>query len=86
MCTPLTLHNGSSWSSPAEKCDEGGDGDKTRGGFLSEGEAWAFDNSFFGISPAEARAMDPMQRMMLEVSKQPLPLPSSSASLSPLSN
>lgn len=38
-----------------------------RAGFLEEGEAWSFDNSFFGIPPAEARAMDPQQRLMLEV-------------------
>ena len=36
---------------------------------MSEGEAWAFDDSFFGVPPAEARSMDLQQRMMLEVSK-----------------
>ncbi|CAB1118032.1 unnamed protein product [Ectocarpus sp. CCAP 1310/34] len=45
---------------------------ETRGGFLSEGEAWGFDDSFFGVPPAEARCMDPQQRMMLEVGYEAL--------------
>ncbi|CAM9860087.1 unnamed protein product, partial [Ectocarpus sp. 13 AM-2016] len=45
---------------------------ETRGGFLPEGEAWGFDDSFFGVPPAEARCMDPQQRMMLEVGYEAL--------------
>lgn len=51
-----------SWGSAEDNVDAG-----IRAGFLGEGEAWSFDNSFFGIPPAEARAMDPQQRLMLEV-------------------
>ncbi len=35
------------------------------GGFVPD--AGAFDAAFFGVSPREARAMDPQQRMLLEV-------------------
>ncbi|CAM9641834.1 unnamed protein product, partial [Scytosiphon promiscuus] len=57
--------------------DKAGAGDdtgkpQTRGAFLSEGEAWAFDDTFFGVPPAEARCMDPQQRMMLEVGYEAL--------------
>ncbi|KAK7429151.1 hypothetical protein QQZ08_004366 [Neonectria magnoliae] len=36
-----------------------------RGGFL--GSIYAYDASFFGVSPREARAMDPAQYLMLEL-------------------
>lgn len=38
-----------------------------RGGHYLEEDISAFDAPFFSISPAEAMAMDPMQRMLLEV-------------------
>ncbi|MEV0855738.1 type I polyketide synthase [Nocardia fluminea] len=40
------------------------------GGFVSDG--FAFDASFFGISPVEARAVDPQQRLVLEVAWEAL--------------
>ncbi|EME63560.1 type I polyketide synthase [Amycolatopsis decaplanina] len=55
--------------------DAGGDGIRevpedrwetpARGGFL--GDIAGFDADFFGITPGEAEAMDPQQRMLLEV-------------------
>ncbi|WP_342379791.1 amino acid adenylation domain-containing protein [Myxococcus stipitatus] len=41
-----------------------------RGAFMSEVES--FDHDFFGIPVAEARAMDPQQRMLLEVAYEAL--------------
>ncbi|MFI0898072.1 beta-ketoacyl synthase N-terminal-like domain-containing protein [Streptomyces sp. NPDC020983] len=43
-----------------------GDSATDRGGFLAD--AGDFDAEFFGISPREALAMDPQQRILLEVS------------------
>lgn len=37
------------------------------GAFLDN--VWGFDNSFFNISPREARSMDPQQRILLQTSQ-----------------
>ncbi|MFL6073181.1 MAG: beta-ketoacyl synthase N-terminal-like domain-containing protein [Mycobacteriales bacterium] len=46
------------------------DGVPTRGGFLDD--VTGFDAAFFRIAPREARALDPQQRLMLEVSWEAL--------------
>ncbi|MBC2906302.1 type I polyketide synthase [Streptomyces cupreus] len=56
---------------PAERWDAAAlDGVPKRGSFL--GEVDGFDNSFFRISPREARTMDPQQRLFLEVAWEAL--------------
>ncbi|MBV9823699.1 MAG: acyltransferase domain-containing protein, partial [Actinobacteria bacterium] len=45
--------------------DRSGTSDTRRGGFLAHADT--FDAAFFGISPREALAMDPQQRVLLEI-------------------
>ncbi|MFJ3811647.1 acyltransferase domain-containing protein [Streptomyces sp. NPDC090073] len=55
------------------RCDEDGPVGlpvSSHGGYL--GDIAGFDAAFFGISPKEARAMDPQQRMVLEVTREAL--------------
>lgn len=39
----------------------------TKGLYLLRQDVTHFDNQFFNISPVEAKAIDPQQRLMLEV-------------------
>jgi acyl transferase domain-containing protein len=43
-----------------------------RGGHFVKGDLGAFDAPFFSITPAEAAAMDPQQRTLLEVAYRAL--------------
>ncbi|MGV9292282.1 type I polyketide synthase, partial [Streptomyces sp. NPDC003719] len=42
------------------------------GGYLDDADVRGFDAAFFGISPREAQAMDPQQRMLLELAWEAL--------------
>ncbi|MBK3578997.1 polyketide synthase, partial [Streptomyces sp. MBT65] len=44
----------------------------TWGGYLDDATLTGFDSTFFRISPREADAMDPQQRMLLEVTREAL--------------
>jgi acyl transferase domain-containing protein len=43
-----------------------------RGGHFLKEDLGAFDANFFNITPAEAKAMDPQHRLMLETSYRAL--------------
>ncbi|HET6208726.1 MAG TPA: beta-ketoacyl synthase N-terminal-like domain-containing protein, partial [Jatrophihabitans sp.] len=53
-----------------EGSDRTGTSDTRRGGFLAHADR--FDAGLFGISPREAQAMDPQQRVLLEICWQAL--------------
>lgn len=61
---PNERFNENAFHNPASDINQGSI--KHRGGHFLDENIRAFDTEFFGISPVEARAMDPQQRVQLE--------------------
>lgn len=79
----LLTRNGVAWSPvPADRYNEtafyhpsGDDPNGTsnhKGGYFMDADPRDFDHSFFRLSPQQAAAMDPQQRMLLEMSHEAL--------------